>query len=750
MTPILNLSFSTFIPFSKMIFPAAIAFVLSACGGGSSGGSSDEGGTETNLISVQGQIINGPLVNAEVHLYTAARVLIDVTTTDSSGGFSLDVTEAPPYRIITQGGLLDGELYKGSLSTWCEDASACNATPYTTILLTLMDDKGFNHGDASAYLANLLGFDKDPFLESDSTKNLFDLDAARGAIAQGAGLESWVDSVVNWTPENDSDSPAGIPAEIEPLVLNVEASSSKLTFTWNDIGADQYNLVFSSDADFVPDNYSVYEDGTIRIDLNSPYDEMSLSSKKTYYFVLEAKRKGQLLNSSDKLAVSLDFISPNPPENPTSANSAPKFLFSDGSLTMKEGEEALAIQPDGKILAGGVRTVNSGDSDFYLARLNNNGSIDPSFSGGNVTTEVSEVERGTDWVRDIGIQENGKIIMSGYSVNYGSDEYGLALVRYNVDGSLDTDFSEDGIKTSYAGSKNLHGYSIAIQGDGKILIGGAGSTTNRYTAGHSSLLARYNIDGSPDNSFSGSGLLIDPVSQGVVDISLQTDRKIVTMGNNEVPGNELATYPTLARYQSDGTLDSTFAQDGTVDTRIGWSNSGSSIALQSDGKILLSGTVANEGDGRDFFIARYSDNGSLDTSFSDGGFVRTNFSPYSARLNSMALQPDGKILVTGELLIGLQESLYPDLTIFSNRKIVVARYQEDGSLDASFGSEGIVTRDLGSHLDIGYNIVVHDDGKILVSGSTFIPTPENSRSGGYTVAAFLRYLPDGERDLGKV
>jgi uncharacterized delta-60 repeat protein len=730
-----------------MIFPAVMALMLTACGGGSSSDSSDEGGTQTNLISVQGRIINGPLVGAEVRLYTANRVLVGDTTTDENGSFSLDVTAQPPYRVITKDGVLDGDLYKGSLSAWCEDAASCNATPHTTILLALMDEKGFNHEDAVAHLATLWGFNQDPFLEPDSTNNVFEIDEAREVIAQGAGLESWVESVVNWTPGNVSNSPAGVPDGSTPLDLTVEKSSSKVTLRWNDIGADQYNLFFASDADFDPGSYSVYEGGTLRVDVKSPYDEVSLSGDTTYYFVLEARREDQLLNSSDKLSVSLDIMSPDP-ENPSNANTAPKYLLSDGTLTMKEGEAALAIQPDGKILAGGVRTVNAGDSDFYLARLNNNGSLDPEFSGGIVTTEVSEVERGTDWVRDIGLQEDGKIIMAGYSVNYGSDQYGLVLARYHLDGTLDTAFSEDGIKTSYSTSKNLYGHSIAIQGDNKILLGGVGSCTNRYSAGQCSLLARYRSDGSLDTSFAGSGLLISSIARGVTDMSLQADGKIVVLGNNNIPGNELATYATVVRYQSDGTLDNTFAQDGTIDTRIGWSNSGSSVTLQSDGKILVSGTVANEGDGRDFFIARYNGNGRLDASFADGGFVRTNFSPYSARAYSIALQADNKILVTGELLIGLQESLYTDLTIFSNKKVVVARYHDDGSLDSSFGSGGIVTRDLGSHLDIGYNIDVHADGKILVSGSTFIPVPEDSRSGGYTAAAFLRFLPNGQPDLG--
>src|SRR5690554_6918503 len=484
----------------------------------------------------------------------------------------------------------------------------------------------------------------------------------------------------------------------------------------------------------------------MRASVSSPHEEVSLTTDTTYYFVLESTANGLLLSSSDKLSVQLGSGSPDPDYPPTE-NTAPTFVLSDGSLIMEKGADALAVQSDGKILVGGVvRDHSNGDHDFFLARLESDGSNDVSFSGGSVTTEISEVGRGTDWVRDIGLQQDGKIITAGYTVNSGSDEYGLALARYNLDGTLDNSFSDDGIKTVYNSVKNLGGHSIAIQADGKILVGGTASRTNRYTAGQSALLARFNSDGTLDHSFAQNGMLIKPTTLGIIDIALQPDGKIVAIGGNNVAGNNLSPYLTVARFLNDGNLDSTFSEDGVVDLRIDPGNEASSVVFQADGKILVAGTVNNDGDGSDVFITRFNNDGSLDLSWGDQGVVMTSLEPHGLAANDITLQEDGKILLAGAQTIGLEESLYLDYTIFTNRKVVVARYHEDGTLDSAFGTGGLVNTDLGTHLDSGLNIASLDDGKILVSGTTFVPKPDQTAT--EDIATFLfQYKPNGDADL---
>jgi uncharacterized delta-60 repeat protein len=359
-----------------------------------------------------------------------------------------------------------------------------------------------------------------------------------------------------------------------------------------------------------------------------------------------------------------------------------------------------------------VSFVNFGS---VLAR---DGSLDPTFgTGGIVTTDFGTT---ADQGYAVAMQSDGKIVMAG--VVLGEINTDFALARYNRDGSLDNTFDTNGMVITDFGSDRFdYGYAVVIQPDGKIIIAGESSVTaNTSDFG----LARYNPDGSLDSSFDTDGKVITDFGsdeQGHA-ITLQPDGRIVVAGHN---GNGSNYDFALARYNSDGSLDTSLDSDGKVITDFG-SNSdlGSAVALQPDGKLVVAGTTLNSvSNSLDFALARYNEDGSLDTTFDVDGKVITNFVSNSTdNGNAVALQADGKIVVAGFSYDG------------TNYDYALARYNIDGSLDISLDTDGKVTTDFDfGSVDQGEAIVLQPDGKIVVAGA----------SKGFALA---RYNPDGSLD----
>ena len=352
------------------------------------------------------------------------------------------------------------------------------------------------------------------------------------------------------------------------------------------------------------------------------------------------------------------------------------------------GGSSVVMQADGKIVVAGTSYASdniSGD-DFALARYNTDGSLDTTFSGdGKVTTDFG----GDDGGNSVVMQADGKILVVGSTYNGSSSD--IALARYNTDGTLDTNFSDDGKATTNFGS----GHCVVMQGDGKILV--AGSESN--DSGNDFALARYNSDGSLDTTFSGDGKVTTDFggNDGGYSVVMQADGKILVSGATFV---NYSSYDfALARYNSDGSLDTTFSGDGKVTTDFGEGDDhGYSVVMQPDGKIIVAGFVFNYSG--DFVLARYNADGTLDTTFSDDGKVVTDFGGDDYGF-SVVMQPDGKIIVAG-------------LRSFD---FAVARYNSDGTLDTTFSGDGKVTTDFGGY-DGGYSVVIQADGKIVVAGSS--------------------------------
>src|SRR5215208_1150417 len=251
---------------------------------------------------------------------------------------------------------------------------------------------------------------------------------------------------------------------------------------------------------------------------------------------------------------------------------------------------ATARQPDGKIIAvGSVLRRASGDSslwDFAVARFNQDGTLDTSFSGdGRKTTDFAGLD---DRATGVALQSDGKIVVvgrTGFFSPFGSS-FDFALARYNPNGTLDTSFSGDGKQTIQFGD-DAEANGIAIQDDGKIVVVGETCSGNPDIVCDSAL-ARLTVDGSPDTSFSGDGKQttdFGSVREQTNGVALQADGRIIAVGASGGDFSGAAFDFAVARYNPNGSLDTTFSGDGKQTTDFGTNNDrAAGVALQGDGK----------------------------------------------------------------------------------------------------------------------------------------------------------------------
>jgi uncharacterized delta-60 repeat protein len=315
------------------------------------------------------------------------------------------------------------------------------------------------------------------------------------------------------------------------------------------------------------------------------------------------------------------------------------------SIAANDQGLGLAIQPaDGKIVVvGSACNSNWALCDAVVMRFNTNGSFDNTFNGnGKVITDFGG---GDNVVLAVTIQPDGKIVAVGATYSGTNTSYDFAIQRYTDTGALDTTFSGDGKQSIAFGAGLDEARQVAIQPDGKIIV--AGKTCNSsYTACHFAL-ARLNANGSLDTSFNTSGKQVTSfgASEVVMGLALQTDGKIVLSGFKET---STTSYFALARYNTNGSLDTTFA--GTGKKVINFSgdakaDSGSALRIQPDGKLVVCGDVSN-GTSNDIALVRLKSNGALDTTFSGDGKASVDFGQ-DDHCWTLGLQGDGKYLPVG-------------------------------------------------------------------------------------------------------
>jgi uncharacterized delta-60 repeat protein len=386
----------------------------------------------------------------------------------------------------------------------------------------------------------------------------------------------------------------------------------------------------------------------------------------------------------------------------------------DGKVTTNftrgfDAANAVAIQADGKIVAAGVATDGR---RFALARNNPDGTLDTTFGDrGKVTTNFTAEN---DVAKGVAIQTDGKIVVAGQA----GKGPRFVLARYTSDGSLDSSFSGDGkVSTSFATKGGDAASAVAIQADGKIVAAG---TAHTNCTCEKFAVARYDTNGRLDTSFGGDGKATVHFKGGgeAGGMAIGANGKIVVVGGN-VPDVDKFE---VARFNTDGTLDTTFGGDGKVTTNMGQGEeSATGVAIQANGMVVVAGYTDLPHEAGDTFgpgkfaLARYNPDGTLDTTFSGDGKVTTTFST-DATPSGVAVQGNGRIVAVGG--VG-----------GAGGRFALARYDRNGALDATFGGDGKVTTNFSAEEDLASAVALQTDGKIVAAGK--------ARGDRFAVARYL-------------
>jgi uncharacterized delta-60 repeat protein len=408
---------------------------------------------------------------------------------------------------------------------------------------------------------------------------------------------------------------------------------------------------------------------------------------------------------------------------------------------------AVVVQTDGKTVSGGLITVNGTPSPFStttrfaLERYNTDGTPDSAFGTNGVVQTVVGV--GQSFIQGLALQSDGKIVAVGYAQVATSPvvDTAFAVARYNPNGTLDTTFGSGGIVltnvvpvTRHSNSLGYPGVeratSVAIQGDGKIDVGGwscpgSGADSSEFT------LVRYNANGTLDKTFGSSktpGIVVTPAfgSSGdfVNALALQSDGKILEAG---ATSSNLTGAIAVARYTSTGQLDSSFGNNGVV---IGLAPPGAAAAangilVQNGGAVVLAGTAKTTTSDA-LVMARLTSAGHLDTTFgsSNTGFATISNMVYG---DAIARAPNGDLLAAGTA------GTWGNWASFD---FGIAAFLPNGTPDTTFGTGGVTVADFSGGRDGAGALAIQGDGKIVAAGST-VPVSGN----GYPNLALARFLP---------
>jgi len=305
----------------------------------------------------------------------------------------------------------------------------------------------------------------------------------------------------------------------------------------------------------------------------------------------------------------------------------------------------MTIQPDGFILLAGESSKNN-LTDFALVRLDTNGSLDMSFGmGGKVITDLGG---SYEYANAIAVQPDGKIIAAGKSTDGSVTNANFAMIRYEVNGEIDTDFGVNGIAiTSIRDEDEAQG--IIIMPDGKIVLGGFAAVNAKGDFA----LAGYLADGTEDKSFGTGGKVVtDLAGAGVSDYAtsllLDKNGKIVVAGAANYNTFEGSSDLGLVRYTAQGALDAGFANGGIDIIDVGGNSQIAALIQQPDGKYLLAGQSDGIGFVNQWMLARIKNNGTLDSLFGDNGITVTNMvGDINESASCIVLQQDSRIVVGG-------------------------------------------------------------------------------------------------------
>lgn len=330
--------------------------------------------------------------------------------------------------------------------------------------------------------------------------------------------------------------------------------------------------------------------------------------------------------------------------------------------------QAVTTQSDNKSVVVGYDTVSS-VSTWVVTRFNSDGTLDTSFGNAGRATPA------TGFAYDVAIDGSGNILVTGSTAHGTHSDF--AVARLTSSGALDPTFGGTGLVVTHMSTNSKDGSAskaLALQSDGKIVTAGLAFARNSQVYG----LARYLTSGALDTSFGSGGIVRDDavtLDGGVWAraLTIQPDGKIVTGRSGTLSGW------TVARYLTSGAIDSSYGTNGKATPSFPGLTSVrlAEVAAQPDNKIVAAGRCNTGVNSFDMIVTRHNLNGSLDASFGSGGIALTSI-PVEDQGNGMALQADGKILVTGTCI-----------PAGSPVQMLVFRFLGNGTADPGFGFNGL-------------------------------------------------------------
>ncbi len=376
----------------------------------------------------------------------------------------------------------------------------------------------------------------------------------------------------------------------------------------------------------------------------------------------------------------------------------------------REGVMGTALQADGKLVAAGFFYGSSYDNSFALARYDTDGKLDTTFgTGGKVLTTTFAATSGyAAQAEATAVAIQADGKIVAAGFTYTED---IALARYNTNGSLDTSFGSGGKVVTNWGSLNDYAFAAGIQSTGKIIVGGYANTNGTFDF----VMTRYNSNGTVDTTFGINGTVFTDFSLSddrIAALKVITGDKIVAVGRS---GGDMA----VARYTVNGALDSTFGSGGKVTTDFGGNyDEARAVAIDANGKIVVTGPAGVNGD---IGLVRYTAAGALDSKFGSSGKVTTNLGG-SDQSAAVAIDGSGKIVVGG----------------YAGNGFEVLRYTSGGALDSTFGTSGRVTTRIGAEPEQVW--------AITISGTQIIAGGRTQSSATGNNFALARYNSNGTLD----
>ena len=382
-----------------------------------------------------------------------------------------------------------------------------------------------------------------------------------------------------------------------------------------------------------------------------------------------------------------------------------------------QGISSLLINDNQSILAIGSYSTYSDTnfSDIVIARYVPSGDLDNTFGvNGFLIHNLSSIEPSQDGAVSAILQPDGKIVCVG-SISDHDNLSQIFIARFTDEGLIDSSFGLNGIVSFNPTIDSDYATSIQIQGDGKLLVG------YNFIG-----ILRLLPNGELDTSYGVDGFVL--LDHAVRDLRIQNDGKLIVFGEYNSQNPHWWNFG-VSRLNSDGSIDLDFGLNGftyfdhsEANGSDCWSSWATSVAIQSDGKILLAGGCEDLNDGETrIAVARINDNGMLDPSFGIDGRVIVDVNGDFERIDKVVLQPDGKTLLVGRS---------------NDWEFTVVRLTDNGALDISFNGIGSMQFGFGNTASYSYAGVLQADGKLVI-GCTVL----NPAGGGY-ISGLARILTD--------